>query len=266
MMMMRKSLSTVITLLALACAQSQAQGQVERPQQRQVENQVGQVESAANLEGFWTVQFAPGAEAEELRSKLPPDAVFIDDAGGLELGEGEFGGLVLSDAARAEIANYDFRNELSAEFACTQPSVVLYMQAPFPFEIYQDDKLIVFRMEYFDMTRIIFMDGRAHPPADAPHSKNGHSIGHWEGDELVVDTTHILSGTFMNNGFSHSDDIHLVERFKLGDDGNTLTATQVSDDPGVFQGRAARLMTWRKADDYVYPYECDPSFGELGEP
>ena len=90
-------------------------------------------------------------------------------------------------------------------------------------------------------------------------------MGRWEGDELVVDTTHILSGTFMNNGFSHSDDIHMVERFKLSADGNTLMATQVSEDPAVFQGKAARLMSWRKADDYVYPYECDPSFGKLDE-
>lgn len=243
---MRKSLSAIFTLLAFA---TMAQAQQGKP----------------DLEGFWSVQRTPGPELQAMRNALPPDAIFINDAGGLELGEGNFGGLVLSDAAREEVANYDFSNELSAEFACTQPSVVLYMQAPFPFEIYQDNKLIVFRMEYFDMTRVIFMDGRPHPPADAPHTKNGHSVGHWEGDELVVDTTHILSGTFMNNGFSHSDDIHMVERFKLSSDGKTLVASQVSEDPAVFQGKAARVMAWIKGDDYVYPYECDPSFGVLDE-
>lgn len=216
-----------------------------------------------DLEGFWSAQLGGVEGGQALLDKLPPEAVFIDDAGAGELAEGEFSGLQLSDAAKAEVASYDFSDELSREFACIQPSVAFYMQAPFPMEIHQDDELIVFRMEYYDMFRIIHLDGREHPPADAPHSKNGHSIGHWEGDELVVDTTHIASATFMNNGFSHSDNLHLTERFKLSDDGKTLFATQVSSDPEVFTGLAARFMAWRLVPgEYVYPYECDPSFGD----
>lgn len=214
------------------------------------------------MESFWTPQLAPGDESQVLLDKLPPGSVFINDAGAGELGKGEYSGLQLSAEAQKQVAQYDFSAELSREFACTQPSVALYMQAPFPMEIYQDSKLVVFRMEYYDMTRVIFLDGRAHPPADAPHSKNGHSVGHWEGDELVVDTTHIASASFMNNGFSHSDNLHLTERFKLGKDGERLFATQVYEDPEVFQGLAARLMAWRKMEgEYVYPYECDASFG-----
>jgi len=215
------------------------------------------------LGGFWSAMPNAGDGGKALLDKLPPDAVFINDAGAGELGQGEFSGLQLSAEAQAEVAAYDFAAELTREFACTQPSVAFYMQAPFPMEIHQDSKLIVFKMEYYDMVRIIFLDGRSHPPADAPHSKNGHSIGHWEGEELVVDTTHIASATFMNNGFSHSDDIHLVERFRMSDDGRILYATQVTEDPAVFTGKAARFMAWRKVDgEYVYPYECDASFGD----
>jgi hypothetical protein len=215
----------------------------------------------ADLEGYWGPQFRPNPEGEALRAALPADAIFIDDAGGAELEEGNYGGLVLSDSARAEIAAYDFDVELTQEYACTQPSVVLYMQAPFPFEIHQSDELIVMKMEYFDMFRLIHMDGREIPAA-APHSKNGYSVGHWEGNELVVETTHISSGSFMNNGFSHSDDVKFTERFMLSADGNTLFSTQISEDPGVWQGKAARFMAWGKVpDEYVYPYECDPTFG-----
>jgi len=221
------------------------------------------VQAQADLEGYWTSLFAPTPEGEALKAKLPAGAVFVDDAGSGELGEGQFSGLKLSDKALKEIADYDFRQELSQEFACTPPSVAFYMQAPFPFELHQSDKFIAMKIEYFDMFRLIFLDGRGHPPADAPHSKSGHSIGHWEGDELVVETTHISSGTFMNNGFNHSDNLKLTERFKLSADGNTLFATQVSEDPEVFTGLAARYMAWRKVPgEYVYPYECDPSFGE----
>src|SRR5688572_28683908 len=215
------------------------------------------------LEGFWTPQLRPGEESQVLLDKLPQGAVFINDAGAGELGKGEYNGLKLSADAQAQVANYDFSAELTSEFACATPSVALYMQAPFPMEIYQDSKLVVFRMEYYDMTRVIFLDGRTHQPADAPRTKNGHSIGHWEGDELVVDTTHISSASFMNNGFNHSDNLHLTERFKLGKDGATLFLTQVSEDPEVFDGQAARLIAWRKVEgEYVYPYECDASFGE----
>ena len=66
----------------------------------------------------------------------------------------------------------------------------------------------------------------------------------------------------MNNGFNHSEDLHMVERFRMSDDGNTLWLIQVYEDPAVFAGRAARYMAWRKVPgEHVFPYDCDPSFG-----
>jgi hypothetical protein len=117
-------------------------------------------------------------------------------------------------------------------------------------------------MEYFDLYRVIFMDGRGHPEGDAPHTLSGHSVGRWEGETLVVDTTHIAPGTFMNNGFDHSEDMHLTERFRVSADGSTLWATQVYDDPATFSGRAARYMAWSKREgQHVLPYDCDPNYG-----
>src|SRR5262249_46346825 len=104
------------------------------------------------------------------------------------------------------------------------------------------------------------LDGRGHPSEDAPHTKPGHSIGHWEGDVLVVDTTHLEPSTLTNNGLYHSDRIHVVERFKLSEDGQTLMATQEYEDPVMLENRGARFIAWTKGADYIYPYECDPSF------
>lgn len=220
-----------------------------------------QAAEAPDIAGFWSVKFEKTPSGQALFDKLPKDAVFIDDAGGGELEEGDFGGLKLSEKALEEVRNYDFSEEFSMSYTCMPPSAAFYMQAPFPMEIDQGRDMIVLRMEYFDMVRIIYMDGRRHPGEDYPHSKNGHSIGHWEGDELVVDTTHLASATFMNNGFNHSDNIHMVERFKMSEDGQTLWLTQVYDDPEVFEGRASRYMAWRKIEgEHVYPYDCDPSF------
>ncbi|MDX1563519.1 MAG: hypothetical protein R3305_11365 [Gammaproteobacteria bacterium] len=211
--------------------------------------------------GFWTVRFG-GGDVSGLLDELPDDVVLIDDAGGGELAAGEYNGLVLSESALAAIADYDFAAELLPENSCKAPSVAFYMQAPFPMEIYAGRDLIVFKMEYFDLYRVIFLDGREHPPASAPHTLSGHSVGHWEGDTLVVDTTHIAPGTFMNNGFDHSEDLHLIERFRVSEDGTTLSATQIYEDPATFSGRAARFMSWSKRPgEYVYPYDCDPLYG-----
>lgn len=215
--------------------------------------------------GFWTVRFESEPSGQALIDELPPGTVLIDDGGGRELAAGEYAGLTLTPRAIEEIENYDFAAELKRENTCVAPSAAFYMQAPFPMEIHAGRDLIVFKMEYFNMFRIVFLDGRDHPPAGAPHSKSGHSVGYWDDDgrSLVVDTTHLAPGTFMNNGFSHSGNLHMVERFRLSPDGSTLWATQVYEDPETFEGRAARYMAWRKLPgEYVYPYDCDPSFGE----
>lgn len=216
-----------------------------------------------DFSGFWSVRFQKTSADEEVIKSLVADAVFIDDAGAGELGKNDFAGLELTERAVKEIQGYDYKDELKMENTCIDPSVIYYMQSPFPMEVYHGTDMVIFKMEYFDMVRIIFMDGRGHPPADAPHTKSGHSIGHWEDDTLVVDTTHIAVGTIMNNGLNHSENIHMVERYRISEDGNTLWATQVYEDPETFRGRAARYMSWRKVPgQYIFPYECDPSYGE----
>jgi hypothetical protein len=215
-----------------------------------------------DFSGFWTVKFETTPSGAELIAALPEGVVLIDDTGGAELEEGNFAGLKLSERALNEVRNYDYSAELKRENTCVPPSAAFYMQAPFPMEIYQGRDLIVFKMEYFDMYRIVTLGGE-HPPAAAPHSKSGHSIGRWDGDTLVVDTTHLSAATFMNNGFSHSDSLHMIERFRVSSDGSTLWLTQLYEDPGTFDGLAARYMAWtRRPGEYVYPYECDASYGE----
>jgi hypothetical protein len=215
------------------------------------------------LSGFWTVRFERTPSGNDLLEQLPDDVILINDTGGGELAAGDYGGLKLTERALEAVRNYDYADELLPENARKAPSVDFYMQAPFPMEVYAGRDLIVFKMEYFDLYRVIFMDGRDHPPADAPHTHSGHSVGHWEGDTLVVDTTHISPGTFMNNGFDHGENLHLTERFKVSEDGSTLWATQVYGDPRTFEGRAgaARYLVWTKRpNEYVLPYDCDPNY------
>ena len=214
-----------------------------------------------DFSGFWNLDMRPIPHDPALKAKLPPNTGIVDDTGVDEYPKGEFGGLKPNAAALAKAEKWKPEDEMTLQRVCAAPSVVYSIQGPFPFEIYQTPQIIVIKYEYFDQVRIVFMDGRAHPPADAPHSKTGHSVGRWEGDELVIDTTHIAAATITNNGLDHSDNIHMVERYKMSADGKSLTATQWFEDKDVLENNGARFIHWRKqAGSYVFPYDCDPSF------
>lgn len=214
----------------------------------------------ADFTGFWNLAF-DGQADPALLAKLPPDTVVIEDTGVVEFPEDEYGGLKLKPEALAHAEAWKPADEMTLSRVCLPPSIVYAIQGPFPFEVTQTPQLIVFKYEYFDQTRLVFMDGRSHPPADAPHSKMGHSIGRWDGDELVIDTTHIAPSTITNNGLDHSAEIHMVERYKLSADGKRLMATQWFEDPAVLDNNGARFIQWAKQDgQYIYPYECDPAF------
>ena len=213
-----------------------------------------------DLSGFWNLDEKIPDDAA-LMARLAPNTVELHDTGPIELPRGDYGGLKLKPGALAAAQKWDPREDLTIAKVCSPPSIVYAMQGPFPMEIYQGTELIVFKLEYYDMVRVIFMDGRGHPPKDAPHSKTGHSIGHWDGDVLVVDTDHLEAATITNNGLSHTEDVHVIERFRLSPDGKTLLSTQEFEDPAVLDNRGARFIAWRKRPgQYVDPYDCDPSF------
>ncbi len=213
-----------------------------------------------DLSGFWNLDFEGQADPD-LLAKLPPGTAVIEDAGAPEYPRMVFGDLRLTPEALARAEAWQPEDEMTLQKVCSPPSIVYSLQGPFPFELHQTNELIAIKYEYYDQVRLVFMDGRGHPPADAPHSKMGHSIGHWDGDELVIDTTHIAASTITNNGLDHSDAIHMVERYKLSADGTRLMATQWFEDAAVLENNGARFIQWAKQPgQYVFPYECDPSF------
>ena len=226
-----------------------------------------------DLSGFWNLAFDTGEPDAALLAKLPPDTVVLADTGAAEFPRMVFGGLKLKPAALEHAETWRPEDDMTLAKVCLPPSIVYSVQGPFPFEVDQTRDALIFRYEYYDQIRVIFMDGRGHPGADYPHTKMGHSIGHWEGDELVVDTTHIAPSTITNNGLDHSDQVHMVERYKLSPDGSRLLATQWFEDPQVLDNHGARFIEWaRQPGQHVNAYECDPSFvleykaaGEAGE-
>ncbi|MEO6081201.1 MAG: hypothetical protein ABIQ86_15735 [Steroidobacteraceae bacterium] len=216
-----------------------------------------------NLEGFWWPgRAAADSRMPELTSKLPAKGAAIRDLGAPSRTGGNFGELDVKEAARAAAMKWNPMDEETVANVCKPPSIIYGMPGPFPFEIYQSDKLIVFRLEYYDQVRVVFLDGRSHPGSDYPHTTVGHSIGRWEGDTLVVDTTHLASSTMMGNGLRHSDDVHLVERFRLTPDGKNMHWTQDVEDPQVLNNHGIRYSVMERRKGNNIPYECDPSYGQ----
>jgi hypothetical protein len=215
-----------------------------------------------DFSGFWnpTQQIEPDPVLSKF---VPAGTAVMRDTGAAEFGLMEFGGLKPKAAILAKARNWDPQQDMTVSSACRIPSIVYALQGPFPIEIFQGTELIVMRMEFMDMTRVFLLGNRPEWPASAPHTKTGYSRAHWEGDMLVVVTTHLKEATITNNGLDHSAAMKVTERYRLADNGRTLVISQEYDDPEVLENRGVRYIAFRRAEgDHVHAYDCDPSFAE----
>jgi hypothetical protein len=119
---------------------------------------------------------------------------------------------------------------------CLPPGIPRMMNTPFPMQIYQLPDRI---MQVFEggahMWRVIYMDGRKHTPADKWNPTYlGESIGHWEGDTLVVDVVGFNDRTWLDAaGHPHGEKLHVVERYTR-DDEDTLHYQATIEDPDFY--------------------------------
>ena len=91
-------------------------------------------------------------------------------------------------------------------------------------------------------TRMLWLDGRPHPPAHAAHTWAGFSTARWDGDALTVFTTHLKAGWLQRNGVAHSDQATMTERFIRH--GNVLTVVSIVDDPIYLEEPFIRTTNW----------------------
>ena len=139
---------------------------------------------------------------------------------------------------------------------CYMPGVPRVVGMPFPLEIVQTPNKIVILYEAFRTFRIIPTDGKKVGGEAAP-SYNGESVGHWEGDTLVVDVSN-FNGKIWGPGNMKvtSDKYHVVERYSL--QGDNLVYQVVIDDPGVLTGPFSPNPTIlrRPSETRIMEYEC----------
>jgi hypothetical protein len=116
---------------------------------------------------------------------------------------------------------------------CMPSGVPRVMGAPYPIEFLQGKKELVILHETQHLFRHIYLN--EDHPKDLDPTFMGHSVGHWEGNTLVVDTVALNKETLINEaGDPHSDKMHIVEHWSKSADGKVLTDLLTIDDPGAY--------------------------------
>lgn len=130
--------------------------------------------------------------------------------------------------------------------ACLPPGVPRLMTVAMPFNIVAGRRTIAMMFQWNHLTRLIYMD-RAHFDTIGPIYL-GQSVGHWQGNVLVVDTNSFNDETWLDDsGLPHSTELHTVERWQLISGGRELEDRITIEDPKMYsQAWTARLVFTRK--------------------
>ena len=182
-------------------------------------SRVGQFERGAVPEGQQEIPGARGTPQAQAPRTGPP-------GGG---GGGGFGGralVELTDAGKAAVAALPQMSR--AQRACAPGSIVSDWGGEPVNRISQDASTITIQYGRNGRTRTVHMIA-AHP-ANVTPSADGHSIGKWENDVLVVDTIGFVPGTLVGQT-PHSAQLHVVERFSVDPATTTLKREVQANDP-----------------------------------
>jgi hypothetical protein len=161
------------------------------------------------------------------------------------------------EANRASLMSGSLAKDKTA--TCGHPGVPLNMSIAYGGEILMTPGQVTIITEWAGDVRRIFTDGRGHPDDFLP-SNQGHSIGHWEGDDLVVDTVGISPKASLNTlGTQQSERMHVTERFHEYKPG-FLDIFYHIEDPEAFAQPYEFHILWQRSPykgDYIHEYECD---------
>ena len=142
---------------------------------------------------------------------------------------------------------------------CLPPGMPHMMNGSYPFEVLMTPGRVTVLTELFNETRRIWTDGRQHPPADElEYTFDGHSIGHWEGATLVIDTVGLRPETVIDvAAVPHSDQLHVTERVHLVSK-DALDWTITLEDPVVLDKpwTETKHFTRAPATDGIREYAC----------
>ena len=209
-----------------------------------------------DLSGFWS-------------PAMHEDA--LERGGGSEIGD--YAGFALNEAGRLWALSYDPSRVTLKHHQCDAYVAPYQMRATGNFRIWEerdphDQRLVAIHVwaQVTEGHRVIWMDGRPHPPAWAPHTFRGFSTGKFVGNALVVNTTHMKQGWLRRNGTPESDQATLLEYFVRH--GDHLTNATIITDPVFLTEPEVRSNDYFRqvVDHHAWLYACDDGEQILDRP
>ena len=143
----------------------------------------------------------------------------------------------------------------SAAANCVPAGMPGVMGQPYPLEFIISPGKVTVIAEAYMQVRHIYTDGRPHPE-DPDLTFNGHSIGKWEKDTLVVDTIGFSPLTTLGAGMQHSDKMHIVERMRLAAPDNLEIVTTIDDKEALTKPFSRTANFGRHRDWTTAEYIC----------
>jgi hypothetical protein len=204
----------------------------------------------ADLSGVWQPRFD-----EDQPERIPgPELV-------------DYLGLPITAPARQFAETWDpSRITLPEEQCRVHVSPYIY-RGPLNLRVWEDrdpktQQLIAIKqyISTYEQTRTIYMDGRPHPGPNAAHTWMGFSTGRYQGDMLVVETTHLKQGWVRRNGLPMSDQAHMTEYFVRN--GDLMTHTYILIDPVYLAEPLVKsedfTRSLRELADQTWLWVCEP--------
>ena len=217
---------TVAVVVGTSAAAVRAQGSAQHP----------------DFTGIWTTYSAPG-QARPARGAGPA--------------------LPMNDEAKKKVAAYRALVTPTGEtpggycLGTGMPGSMLG-SGGYPMEIVQRPEQINITYEAHNEVRRVYLGDRIVPMADRVPGRNGSSSAHWEGDTLVVETTHLVEQ--VDQRYAHSDQARIVERYRLTTDANgtrVLVAEMTLTDPVFYTKPVTDTKKWAFVPNgHLLPYEC----------
>lgn len=199
-----------------------------------------------DFNGFFNIPYVPNMAAGGRPATGAVDAVVPN-------GEKS---IPYTEAGKSAYANHDAKDDPTSN--CWLPGVPRIMQSPYPAQFVQNANYVVILLEYMHTFRSIPLNGRPHPESMEP-AFMGDSTGHWDGDDLVVDTRGLKGPpwTWLDTaGHQHSDQLHVIEHFRRTPD--AIEYEYTVDDPVMY----AKPWTLKRT---LTPLQVTPGLPELLE-
>src|SRR5688500_18954882 len=151
---------------------------------------------------------------------------------------------------------------------CWPAGLPLIMTRYWPMAMIQLPTAIYMVSGFMNSLRIVYLDGRTHTEPDiVVRTFNGESIGHWEGDTLVVDTRHFRGDHhWMDQGgvsIPAGEQLRIIERMRLVSDGKQLEIEYTMTDPENWDGEWKSTKRFNRVDDVdIQEVSCLPDLNE----